>query len=321
MRVLSEPAQNKSEFGEIGLIPARSSLARRPIRDRVAYVLQNLAYLRLPDVVRRTAPDVVVVHSSFLNLPGLFPTILNRLDRVGRPKLVLDVRDRLLPRRRAAAASRFDAVIACSGNVVAHLRDIGLPHRRVHHVPVVQEPLAVGKEQIEELVGRLGLSRPYVLFAGLVKESKGIKRLLEAYAALRSEGFDRDLVVAGLLKTRSASVRRMLDDPGVHYLGNLARTDVLTLMAGSDVCVNPSEQEGLPRSSLEPLGLGVKALLPSCVPEFVEQCPDWVVAPDVDLAERIAWSVASPGGPSYPIHDHLPSAVLPRYIDVLMANA
>lgn len=300
------------------LFPRRTARNKGRFTAPLLYAAQNLTYLGLPSALRRLGPKVVLVHSSFFNWPNVMRLPLRLSRRSTDARFVLDVRDRLLPRRHIVEWSGFDAVIACSQNVLAHLRSIGA-ERPISLIPIPQEPLHVGDEQIRDFRDRHRLARPYVLYAGLVKELKRIDLLLEAFNEhVRPAVPGIDLVVAGMLKTSNPIVLDGLRAPGVKYLGPLPREEVLTAMAGAELVVNLSPNEGLPRSSLEALALGARVALPPNVPEFAESCPDAVVGdrdPGV-VAERLRALMLSPPA-RYPVQEHDPARVVNYYLTLL----
>lgn len=306
------------------LFPRRCARERRPVRDVLAYGCQNLAYLALPHIVAASRPRTVLLHTGFLNFPGLFPWTARRLRRVCSEhgiRLVADVRDRLLPPGTAAFLNQCDAVIACSRNVAQHLEALGVDPGRVTEIPVLQERLEIDAPTAEAILGRLELGRaPYIFYAGLVKEQKGIDLLVDAFLEhVHPQRPDCRLVVAGLLKTRNARLVRRLGAPGVLYAGALPRVEVLALMSRASVnaCVSPSE--GLPRAGLEALALGRPALLPDGVPEFREHCGGFVAdgRSPRRVGEQLLDLVESGQRPRYPIQRHHPENVLPLYLDTL----
>jgi glycosyltransferase involved in cell wall biosynthesis len=69
--------------------------------------------------------------------------------------------------------------------------------------------------------------------AGALDESRDIRVLYKAYERLLSEGLDIHLVLAGKISSKNA----MPDMKNVHYLGELAHTDVAQLYNSLDVAV------------------------------------------------------------------------------------
>lgn len=301
----------------IGLLPARSSLPRQRVRALAAYAWQNATYAVLPGVVRAHAPRALLVHSSFHNFPGVFGLALRGVRRAFRGKMVMDVRDRLLPAAKVGGASApYDLAIACSDNVRTHLEANGV-RVPVMPIPVVQERLEPTPDEAG-VPARLGVTKPFVFWAGMVKRLKAIDLVLAAFARLRRARPELELVVAGMMKTEDLEIAAGLRAEGVRYVGPLGRNEVLALMAAAELTVNLSRNEGMPRSSLEALALGGRVALPPEVPEFARFCPEHVVTaqdPAVVAAELERLLEAPP--PRYPLERHAPVAVVDRYLKAL----
>jgi glycosyltransferase involved in cell wall biosynthesis len=299
------------------LFPARTGRNRRPVRDRLAFLLENARYLGLGGILRRERTECLLVHYSFCKNPGIFEPVLRVLRRQ-RPgmRLVADVRSPTMSRRSVRRLSMFDGVIACSENSAAHLVANGLSASGVRTIPVIQEPLHHRDLRVPE--NRPG--GPVIFYAGRVKEEKRTDILLEAFVHhVRKRVPDATLVIAGVCKTRRRRVLRLLESPGVEHLGLLDRKEVLGWMSIADLCVNLSGIEGMPRSSLEALALGRRVLLPPNVPEFDRHCGDFV-ARDLSprgVGETIVGALRSDRRAVYPVENHAPERVLSMYEKIL----
>lgn len=320
--VISERAEREDPEGLVALFPRRSGTAKRKLRSYVVYARQNVRYLQLPGLLRELAPDAVLVHSSFYNFPGIFPQVMKRAFRtLPDTRFIIDVRDQLLPRRRAVYVSAYDAVIACAANVQRHLDACGVAAGATSLIPVIQEPLDVEEEGGREVRRRLDLGQgPFLFYAGLVKEEKRVDLLIDAFVeVVRPARPEMKLVLAGLRKARTRSLKRKLAGEDVVYLGNVPRDTVLALMSEAELCVNPAPKEGLPRSSLEAIALGKPVLLPPNVPEFEEHCAEFVSRAGTarELGVEILDLLDHRRVPEYPVERHFTSVVIQRYVDLL----
>lgn len=301
--------------------PFRAGGAIAGIGKYARYGFQNLQYRSVVGELLAAAPDVLVVHSSFMNQANLMHRALRVLS--GRVRLVADVRDHEMPRSMLGQLEQFDAIIACSENVAAHVaQNPGLSAKTVS-IPVPQESIEPpAREHIARvLASHRAQPRSYLLYAGSVKPSKGVGLLLESYAAYRrSCAAPVDLLIAGVGKD-GALAATATGTAGVRLVGALPRPDLLALMSGAAMNVNLSSSEGMPRVCLEALALGTRVLLPAGVPEFARYCPASVVRSTqasvvaAQIAERLA---AAPC--TYPVERHGLSALLPLYEAVLYAH-
>jgi glycosyltransferase involved in cell wall biosynthesis len=175
-------------------------------------------------------------------------------------------------------------------------------------------PEKQSKKKLYVLRRKYGLDAvaKYICFAGAILKYKGIFDLIEAFKRIISEGYDWQLVIIGPMELGKDSkdfrqFKSEIHSSRITYLGPLERSDTLGLIQDSDVFILPSKTEGLPRVCLEAIALGVKTILPGCVPEFKKHCPDFVLDEinPAKIAEKIIQVSKSEKRPSYPfsIHD------------------
>lgn len=297
----------------IRLFPHRAGGHLNKISTYARYGIQNLLYASIPNLVRQRKPDVILIHSSFHNFFNLLGPVVRYISK--RIPVIADVRDHQLPPRQLKQLEHYHALIACSLNVHAHISQLESLVDRTTHIPVLQERLARHRPQSGNTLAKHGLTRDaYFLFAGLIKPGKGIELLLKTYESLRSRGFSEQLVLVGLPKDASL-LERALAIPGIRSLGAVSRDELLDLMSCSRMVINLSGSEGMPRTSLEALALGVRTLLPKGIPEFDRHCPESVACssdPDV-VAAQIENLLLSPPQDKYPIDQYAPDVVLSQY--------
>lgn len=317
-----EKPEIQPQVNYYSLFPARCGRERRIILDYYSYAAQNVAYLKILGVIAQVNPDLILVHTSFYNRPGIFAQVMERIMRK-HPNVdfIADVRDGLMPPNKVPLLNSYFRVIACSDNVRNHLLENGVNRDRIIKIPVLQEKLRVDDDFVERVKSNFGLlGNPYIFFGGLVKENKGIGLLLEAYLNyVLPERNDVRLVIAGLLKTSNKTIKGMLNDNSVLYVGNQRRQVVLALMSGASLCVNLSRNEGMPRTSLEVLALRKPVVLPPNVPEFAKYCKEFVVS-ETDpriVAKKMLGIMDARLVPNYPIEEHLPENVINAYCSLL----
>lgn len=321
--VVSERYTYHGDLRYYGIFPTWAGRDRNIVRDIFFYFLQNVSYFGMFWILFKERPNIVLVHSSFYNHPGIFDPVFRLLKMFfPRIRFVADVRDRLLPQKKLSLLNYFDRIISCSENVYAHLLSGRVDPKKVLIIPVIQEEMNIPviRGQFDSLCKTYGLcGRQYFIYVGAVKEDKAVDILLEAYVDIVRPKFPEiDFVLVGLNKSKGKDVASMLEMDGVIYLGNLPREHSLALMSGANLCVNISPNEGMPRVSLESIALNKPTLLPPNIPEFHELCPEYVVS-DLSVpsvGRQICKLLETPSVPVYPIAKHYPEAVLSQYEEV-----
>lgn len=121
--------------------------------------------------------------------------------------------------------------------------------------------------------GRLGITRPYILFVGTIEPRKNIDTLIDAYACLDKRlRAEFELIIAGPAGWSSdATLARLRSGTlGVRYLGYVPETDLPGLTAGATVFAYPSLYEGFGFPLAQAMAAGVSGLASnaSCLPEI-----------------------------------------------------
>ncbi|MFQ6077941.1 MAG: glycosyltransferase family 4 protein [Thermodesulfobacteriota bacterium] len=174
----------------------------------------------------------------------------------------------LLTRRIHYIAEKADRIIAVSENtkreLVAHTR---LPQDRViviregvnEHFHPIRD-----KMRIKKIAQRYGITGPYILFVGAADEDKNLLRLAQAFAQLRQEHKDLQLVFAGELSWQYRRLKEQLIDlkveKGLVFTGFVAYEDLPVLYTGAEVLAMPSIHEGFGLPALEAMACGTPVL-------------------------------------------------------------
>jgi glycosyltransferase involved in cell wall biosynthesis len=235
---------------------------------------------------------VVTVHDlAFLRFPGLFPRAWRALYRLGL----------------RAAVRRADAILTPSRStaedVLSHTR---LDPGKLHVVPHASS-LPMGSLDPDEVLGRLKLPSPYVLFVGTLEPRKNLVRLVRAYRRVAANGLPHALVLAGPLGWHHESLMReiALRGPGEIVLtGRLSDEELDAVFRAADVLAYPSLYEGFGLPVIEAMARGVPTVssTTSSAPEVAGDASLLVnprsvseiagavesVLTDVDLADRLA---------------------------------
>ena len=162
------------------------------------------------------------------------------------------------------AVRRARRVIAVSettrGELLARYR---LPPERVVVVPEAAAPhfAPPPPAALAAAHARFGLTRPYVLFVGLLEPKKNLSVLLKAVAALRRRGVwgDTELVVVGAPGWGPDPVHRVQTlglEGAVRFVGPVADAELPALYGGALAFAFPSLWEGFGLPALEAMAAG-----------------------------------------------------------------
>lgn len=235
---------------------------------------------------------VVTVHDlAFEAFPGLFPRMWRTLYRMGL----------------RAAVKRADAILTPSRNTAEDvLSRTAVDPGKLHVVPLASS-LPTGALDAEEVLARLKVPSPYVLFVGTLEPRKNLVRLVRAYRRVAANGFPHALVLAGPLGWHHESLMRelALQGPGeIAMTGPLSEEELDAVYRAADVFVFPSLYEGFGLPVVEAMARGVPtvASTTSSVPEVAGDAAIGVnprsvreiaqaiesLLSDVDLADKMA---------------------------------
>lgn len=183
----------------------------------------------------------------------------------------------------ARSAKSSAAIITISENSRLDLiRICGVPESKVHVVyegydRALFNTLPPEPVLLEQLLGRLGINRPYILHHGAVQPRKNLPRLIAAYRQLiaRNRRFDFDLVLAGPLAWQHEETVNAANSCG-EGIGKVVMTDALSdrdlslLLRGAALEVIPSLYEGFCLPMVEAMACGIPTITAnsSCLPEI-----------------------------------------------------
>jgi glycosyltransferase involved in cell wall biosynthesis len=146
-----------------------------------------------------------------------------------------------------------------------------------------------------------GLNRPYVLYVGNVKPHKNIRTLLNAFAQLRTQRNDLDLVFVGGSCKEDRSLSEQAERLGItgsiKDLRHISDEDLVCAYNGADVLVLPSLYEGFGYPVLEAMACSTPTVVSSggSLPEIVGVA-SLIVDPSrpEDLAEALSHVLRDP---------------------------
>jgi glycosyltransferase involved in cell wall biosynthesis len=196
---------------------------------------------------------------------------------------------RLLRAKLEDTARRCDIVFAISEYTRAEVvRRLRVPEERVRVAHPGIDPRYRPDGRREERAG------PYVLAVGTLEPRKNLGELLEAFALLRRERPDVELVVAG---PAGWGDRPDLARPGVSAIGYVDADRLAQLYRGASLLAYPSLFEGFGMPIVEAMASGLPVVA-SAHPSLDEAAGDAAVRADPDdpvaLAGALAAALADP---------------------------
>ncbi|GAA0289280.1 glycosyltransferase [Kineococcus aurantiacus] len=162
------------------------------------------------------------------------------------------------------ADAHADATICVSPGLVEGIVTNGQPAERVHVVVngVDVDGLRTRAAQLPG-AGR-DARRPRVVALGRLTPHKGFDLLVRASAAVRAQGLDHELVIAGEGDERGA-LERLVRELGADHVALPGFTDRPEgVLSGADLFVSSSRTEAMPLTLLEALALGTPVVATDC---------------------------------------------------------
>lgn len=307
--------ENKLEI--LRYFPFRAGVLGRAASRYFFYLLQNIYFLAIPWIAYRLKISHILIHSSFHNHPNLM-WLAVRMMRLFLPSITLisDVRDPKLPNARFGEIRPYHFVICCSENVHVHLAKSDFLKDKLVTIPIVIDIQKPSPSEILACKKKYGLDAiPYLFNGSGISREKGIEKALEVVRKLRENNENICLVVAGRKRDWSSHHEHAAKSGLLRYVGVIPHRDVFCLSAGSEVDVNFSVVDSMPRATLEALVAGAKVLLPRGVPEFEKECADFIVVSDDtgEITNQLEAIISGQQFPSYNITPHAPDSVFAQY--------
>jgi glycosyltransferase involved in cell wall biosynthesis len=166
--------------------------------------------------------------------------------------------------RELARLPQADLVICPSRTTADAVREVH-PSLRIEVVPLGTDMAAPPPAEIERVLDRRGLRRPYVLWAGTLEPRKNLERTLQGFAIAEGGargGLDVHLYLVGPRGWLRGETQELLAgrEDGVRWLGPVARDELTALYAGAEAFVFPSLAEGFGLPVLEAMACGTPVI-------------------------------------------------------------
>lgn len=221
---------------------------------------------------------VVTIHDlAFEYFPGLFPRPWRLLYKAGL----------------RAAVRRADAILTPSRSTAEDvLSRTRVDPRKLYVVPLAAS-LPPGTLDAGEVLARLKIPRPFVLFVGTLEPRKNLVRLVRAYRRVAATGLPHALVLAGPLGWHHESLMRelALQGPGeILMTGQLSPDELDAVYRAADAFVYPSLYEGFGLPVVEAMARGLP-IVTSATSSIPEVAGDAALAVDPRSVRDIAQAI------------------------------
>lgn len=179
--------------------------------------------------------------------------------------------------RLARRAERFVAVSQATRDDLVALLGVSRDRVSVVHHGVDKSFGPRGEAEVAAVRRRHGLAGDYFLAVGTLQPRKNLRRVVEAFQALRKDHVPLSLAVVGPVGWGDSGLaaRPQTTSPvdGVRYLGRVPDADLAALYTGATGLVYPSLYEGFGLPTLEAMACGcpVVASNRGALPEVVGQ--------------------------------------------------
>lgn len=177
-------------------------------------------------------------------------------------------------------ARKAQHIIAVSENTKNDLvREYQLSSEKISTVyeGVPEHFQKASEAEIQAVLGKFAIRKPYLLYTGVWRSHKNLLRLLEAFKRITDSGQDVQLVLTGkkdpVYPEIPEAIKRFSLQERVVLTGFVDDTDLIALMSGATVYVFPSLYEGFGLPPLEAMQLGVPVAC-SHISSLPEVCGD-----------------------------------------------
>jgi glycosyltransferase involved in cell wall biosynthesis len=183
---------------------------------------------------------------------------------------------------------RSNAIIAISDHTKSQIVElVGVPSSHIYTIRLGVDPFyfqRVSSSEAMEVLNRLKIPGPYLLFVGTREPRKNLSVLLEAYRNLKEQVF---LVLAG--PSGWGPERNDLAE-GVIVTDYLSKTDLRVLYQRAAAVVSPSLEEGFGLPLVEGMASEIPVIA-SRIPASQEVCNNSCVYFDPENAEELAETI------------------------------
>ncbi|MGA2847835.1 MAG: glycosyltransferase family 1 protein [Terracidiphilus sp.] len=247
------------------LLNTYSSVERIYARSRYYSISEQV---ELPMLLRNHGVDIL--HAPHFVVPVIKTcmTVATLHDAIHLvyPKDIASPVGRVYARRMIQIATKIaDRVITVSEYSKADLiRLLGADPSKITVIPpFLQAEISTvtGRDEIDSVRKRYGISRDYILYMGIFKQRKNHVGLLKAFAELIRQNLDLELVISGPIEEGRTRLSKIAEDLNITdrlvFSGFVREEDMAALYSGAAVYACPSLYEGFGFTPLEAMACGV----------------------------------------------------------------
>jgi len=247
-----------------------------------------------------------LLHGPHYNAPVLFPgklvVTIHDLHHLNYYDLLPTLFHKLYAKyMMALVVKRADAIMTDSeyskADIIRHW-PYARPKITTVYCGINQNISGASLGRIKDIRSRYRIEKPYLLYVGMLKRHKNIRRLISAFeksqTVLKNE---YALVIAGDTKTDQDNIPEWISREKirstVHFTGYVPGGDLSALYAGATSFVFPSLAEGFGMPPLEAMscGIPVAASNATCLPEILGDAPLYFDPTNVgDIAAKLVIS-------------------------------
>jgi glycosyltransferase involved in cell wall biosynthesis len=253
------------------------SLAKDRLRLRKLPIqhMSAIGQLFIPRLLASSHPDIF--HYPHFDLPWLVPgsvvTTIHDLKYIACPGLFphqARLRRWAIRLSTAFSCRRSRLVITDSDSTAQDLvRYLGIPKEKIRTAPLGIDPLfsrVPPPSEIDSVLHRYGLERPYLLFVGERRPHKNLGDLIEAFALFRSMvSRSYRMAIVGKRYSDYTLPEKMTQERGllkqVRFIDSLPDSDLPALYHAADAFVLLSLYEGFGLPVLEAMASGVPVVV------------------------------------------------------------
>jgi glycosyltransferase involved in cell wall biosynthesis len=254
---------------------------------------------KIPEKLKDINPDLVHFTKAAVSNKGNVPTVVTIYDVIPLlfPESQSITRRYYWPRALKNAAEKSNHIITISDaskrDIVKHL-DVPSEKITVTKMPVNTERFSPVSDENKrnEVKGKYGIKKPYVLFVGTLEPRKNVPLLIRGFARVAKE-VSHDLVIAGRKDKDYEAIMNQISALGleerIKVIDFVDGDDLSALYSVANLFVWPSVYEGWGWPPQEAMACGVPVIVSDggALPEVVGEAGETVMFTESNVSLRV----------------------------------